>query len=190
MEMLQIVLGQLDDVSLICLRNTNSRFRAMLPPIQTRDLSRYQKWLIMCRFETDMKEYPKLVACAFCKVKHPQNDLGLIHKNGHLAGQHKKDTYHGIELLNMMKAKPIERYCYRHLSTCLGWPPAFQKAVQVKWVHTMEPTCLHCGSKPAACGQSVLRRTCNLLLRPTLRHLSDSVSSNLLKTWAGPPILV
>lgn len=134
-----------------------SRFRAIIPPTQAKTLSRCQKWMIMCRFETDMQEYPALVACAFCKVKRPQEDFGLIHKHGRRAGCAKTNTYRGIELLNMMNSKPIKRYCYRHLSSCLGWPPAFQKADQIKWVRTLEPTCLHCGSKPASCGQSAVK---------------------------------
>lgn len=157
MELLQIVLDQLDDVSLVCLQNTNSRFRAIIPSIQPKNLSQCQKWMIMCRFETDMQEYPALVACAFCKVKRPQEDFGLIHKHGRRAGRAKTNTYCGIELLNMMNSKPIKRYCYRHLSSCLGWPPAFQKAGQIKWVRTLEPTCLHCGSKPTSCGQSAIK---------------------------------
>lgn len=98
-----------------------------------------------------------MVACAFCKVKRPQKDFGLIHKHGRRAGRAKTNTYCGIELLNMMNSKPMKRYCYRHLSSCLGWPPAFRRAFQIKWVCTLEPTCLHCGGKPAACGQSAIK---------------------------------
>lgn len=157
MELLQMVLNQLDHVSLVCLRNTNSGFRAVVPPIEAKDLSRCQKWLIMCRFETDMREYPALVACAFCKVKRPQKDFGLNHTKGLRRGRPKTNTYRGIEMLNMMDSKPIRRYCYRHVESCLGWPPAFQKADQIKWVRTLEPTCLHCGSKPASCGQTAAK---------------------------------
>lgn len=157
MELLQIVLDQLDNVSLTCLQNTNSRFRAVIPPIEAKNLSRCQKWLIMCRFEADMQEYPALVACAFCKVKRPQKDFGLSYTKGLRAGRAKTNTYYGIEILNMMSTIPIKRYCYRHTESSLGWPPAFQKADQVKWVRTLEPTCLHCGSKPASCGQSATK---------------------------------
>lgn len=143
-------------MSLVCLKNTNSRFHAVIPPIQAKNLSRCQKWLIMCRFETDMQEYPTLVACAFCKVKRPQKDFGLSHKKGWLAGRPITNTFRGIELLDMMDSKPIKRFCYRHLTSCLGWPPAFRKADQSKWVRTHEPTCLHCGSKPDSCGQSAV----------------------------------
>lgn len=156
MELFQMVLDQLDNVSLVCLQNTNSRFRAVIPPIQAKNLSRCQKWLIMCHFETDMQEYPPLVACAFCKVKRPQKDFGLNHKKGRRAGLPKTNTFGNIELLNMMGSKPSNRYCYRHLTSSLGWPPAFQNANRIKWVRTMEPTCLHCGSKPASCGQSAV----------------------------------
>lgn len=157
MEILQIVLDQLDSVSLVCLQNTNSRLRAVIPPIQAETLSRCQKWLIMCRFETDMQDYPELVACAFCKVKRPQEDFGLLHRTGRWAGWTKTNTYRGIEQLNMMDSKPINRYCYRHLESCLGWPLAFRKEDHIRWVRTLEPTCLHCGSKPASCGQTALK---------------------------------
>lgn len=158
LELLQLVLDQLDHVSLVCLKNTTSRFRALIP-VEEKNLSRCQKWLIMCRFETDMQDYPELVACAFCKVKRSQKDFGVIStiNRSRFRKLFQQDRYSGIEHLSMMSSKPVERYCYRHLTSCLGWPPAFQNAEQIKWVHTLEPTCLHCGSKPASCGQSEVK---------------------------------
>lgn len=156
LELLHMVLDRLDLVSLVCLRNTSSRFRALIPSVEEKGLSRCQKWLIMCRFENDMKKYPERVACAFCKVKHPQKDFGVYSKN-RLTASFQRQKYHYIDHLNMMSSKPIERYCYRHLTSCLGWPPAYQGAKATKWVHTLEPTCLHCGRKPASCGQAAIK---------------------------------
>lgn len=159
MELMQMVLDRLDLVSQVCLRNTTSRFRSLIPPVEEKYLSRCQKWLIMCRFETDMKKYPNLVACAFCKVKRPQKDFGAKVKTDlpRFFRLFQTGKYCGIEYLNMMKSRPVERFCYRHLTSCLGWPPAFQNAKHIRWVHTLEPTCLHCGSKPASCGQSAAK---------------------------------
>lgn len=157
MELLQMVLDELDHVSLVCLRNTSSGFRAVVPPIESKDLSRCQKWLIMCRFETDMREYPALVACAFCKVKRPQKDFGPSDKRRHRHGQAKTNSDCRIGIRDMMNAKPARRYCYRHTESSLGWPPAFRTADKIKWVRTFEPTCLHCGSKPASCGQTAAK---------------------------------
>lgn len=154
LELVQLVLDRLDIVSLVCLRNTTRRFRNLISSVEEQNLSRCQKWLIMCRFKTDMQKYPEMVACAFCKVKRPQKHFGIVSKND---GFFQKIEYSDIKYLNMMSSKPVERYCYRHLASCLGWPPSYQNAKQIKWIHTLEPTCLHCGSKPASCGQSSVK---------------------------------
>lgn len=157
MELLQPILDQLDNVSLICLKNTSAGFRALVPPVEEKSLSRCQKWLIMCRFEDDMLDCPPMVACAFCKVKRPQKDFGRKCIGRMCWTAILKKSQEGMEFLKMMNVQPIAQYCYRHLTSCLGWPPAHQEANHVQWVHTLEPTCLHCGSKPASCGQSALK---------------------------------
>lgn len=73
-----MILDRLDPVSLVCLKNTNSQFRGLVPSVEQENLSRCQKWMIMCQFETDMQQYPKTVACAFCKMKRPQKDFGAV----------------------------------------------------------------------------------------------------------------
>ncbi|MCJ1465523.1 hypothetical protein MMC07_004141 [Pseudocyphellaria aurata] len=175
MEVLQIVLDQLDSVSLVCLRNTSCRLRAVVPPMRADSLSRCQKWLIMCRFETDMQDYPELVACAFCKVKRPQTHFGLRCKT---TGWAKIINFCGMELPNMMDSEPIARYCYRHLEICLVPPPAFQNDDEIKWIRTLEPTCLHCGSKPASCGQTALR----FFPGPRVPHSSCDIPCDICPT--------
>lgn len=156
MELMQMILDQLDVVSLVCMKNTTTGFRALIPPIDEKNLSRCQKWLIMCRFETDMREYPPFVACAFCKVKRPRKDFGVHHsKYTRWTGIRNKD-HCGMGFVKPMSLHPTNRYCYRHITSSFGWPPAYREAEKVKWVHTPEPTCLHCGSKPASCGQFAL----------------------------------
>ena len=103
-----MVLCHLDDISLVCLKHTNSRFRAPLA-LNGDKLSLCANWMIMCRFEDDMIEYPATVACAFCKVKRPVADLGY-------------DSKFGFEHLRMMNARPLERYCRRHAAYSLRWP--------------------------------------------------------------------
>ena len=157
MELMQIILGQLDDVSLVCLKNTATDFRALIPPIEGKNLSRCQTWLIMCRFETDMKEYPPFVACAFCKIKRPQKDFGLQSFKHMRWSMFCNRDHRGMGYLKPMNLQPIDRYCCRHMTTAFGWPPRYREAEKVKWVRTPEPTCLHCGSKPASCGQLGLK---------------------------------
>ena len=185
LELFQMVLDQLDLVSLICLRNTTTRFRALIPRVADHELSRCQKWLIMCRFETDMLEYPERVACAFCKIKRPQTDFGVLSWDV----QSKLETlllgsqWDHMSNLNMMRSKPLERYCYRHLTSCFGWPPAFQNATQIKWVHTLEPTCLHCGSKPSSCGQSAVKFLQEIKPRSCCSKTCDVCPTAYLSTY-------
>lgn len=185
LELLQMVQDELDPVSLVCLRNTTSGLRALVPPVDERRLSRCQRWLIMCRFESDMTKYPEMVACAFCKVKHAQKDFGWFSKCDWTAYvQSRKRGGSGIEDLRMMNSKPMERYCYRHLKSCVGVPPGFQDVVETRWVHSREPTCLHCGSKPASCGQTAATNLQGLPARPRCSEPCDVCPIAYLSTYS------
>ncbi|KAL8643733.1 MAG: hypothetical protein Q9226_008151 [Calogaya cf. arnoldii] len=80
-EILLSIQDTLDDVSAVCLKNTNSNLKNKL----YRDpgmFSRCTKWLVMCRFEQDMPppdpfgRYPKdRAACALCKTKRTRAQI-------------------------------------------------------------------------------------------------------------------
>lgn len=57
------VLDHLDVVYRVCLKYTNRAYSFSIPSVNQSRLSRCEKWLIMCRFETDLLEYPDKVVC-------------------------------------------------------------------------------------------------------------------------------
>lgn len=133
-----MILDHMNDISKICLKSTNSRLQETIS-VDYNELSRCSKWVIMCRFEEDMVEYPAIVACALCKVKRAQKDFLY---NIEFGSQH----------LDLMSPKPIERYCSRHVGKSLCWPLEYRKCSRA-WVRSLELICLHCGSRPVRCGQ-------------------------------------
>lgn len=139
-EIMLHILNHLDVVSLVCIRSANRAYHHFVPAVGRRNLSRCEEWLITCRFEKDMKTYPARVACALCKTKHDQSDFAFHGKNG-------------IKHVHMMASDPVERYCYRHLTFSMCYPPAFRYTKESRWVRSREWTCLHCGGKPSCCGQ-------------------------------------
>lgn len=141
-EIMLLILKHLDVVSLVCLRSINRAYHRFIPAVHKSTWSRCEGWLITCRFEKDMDNYPALVACALCKTKHDQSDFTSHGKNG-------------MKHLNMMASDPVERYCYRHLPLSMCYPSDCRDGAveSSRWVRSLNWTCLHCGCKPDSCGQ-------------------------------------
>lgn len=62
-ELIMPVLDHLDVVSRVCLKYTSRAYSFSIPSVNQSRLSRCEKWLITCRFETDLLEYPDKVVC-------------------------------------------------------------------------------------------------------------------------------
>lgn len=110
-ELLWQIVDELDDVSKMCLRSTNSYLRNTIN-VDHIKLSRCSKWLLSCRFETDyfalMQAYPRRMVCAYCKLKidherfNPENLVEFLRSDGAYA-------------LRLLLNKPVERLCIFHV---------------------------------------------------------------------------
>lgn len=140
--------GFLDEVSLHCLKNVNTRFRDIIK-ISEVQVSRCTRWMVLCRLEEDIRNrgdaLPDQLACMYCKTTHPQKDFGV--RNGNVG--------YGIERLDMIKScEPRLRYCWRHLPKRMNYTSGIENLDKRgrprrkdKWVELSEPVCLHCGDR-------------------------------------------
>jgi len=155
--------GLLDEVSLLCLKNTNTRFRHTIT-ISEALISRCARWMVLCRLEEDIRNrdgsLPDQLACMYCKKPHPQKDFGV--RNGNVG--------YGIERLLMIEScQPYFRYCWRYLPKIMNYSPGIENldkrgrpSRRDKWVELLEAICFHCGDRLnlEENGQSECR-TCN-----------------------------
>ncbi len=155
--------GFLDEVSLLCLKNINTRFRDIIK-ISEAQVSRCTRWMVLCRLEEDIRNrgdaLPDQLACMYCKKTHPQKDFGV--RNGNVG--------YGIERLRMIKScRPYFRHCWRYLPKIMNYTPGIENlnrrgrpSRKDKWIELLEPICFHCGDRLdlAENGQSECR-TCN-----------------------------
>lgn len=138
----------LDEVSLLCMKNTNTRFRDIIK-ISRGQVPRCTRWMEVCRLEEDIQNrgdaLPDQLACVYCKITHPQEDFGV--RNGNVG--------YGIERLGMIKScQPNSRYCWRHLPKRMNYSSGIENldrrgrpCKKDKWVELSEPVCLHCGDR-------------------------------------------
>jgi len=140
----------LDEVSLLCLKNTNARFRDIIKTNQT-EFSQCVRWRMLTLLEQDLlgkgDSLPGSLACMYCKRTHPRADLGV--RNGN-AG-------YGIERLYLMEAcGPDARFCWRYIPDLLDYTarieypevenhdlPPFARLTD-RWVSAYRAICCHC----------------------------------------------
>ena len=136
-ELLLIISEHLDPVSKICLKTTHSIFYHLIDT-DVNALDQCSMWLLRCRLETDMKKYPKKVACAFCKTLEYQHCFGKT-------GWFSTDNLRSFEALKMMEAPPTERYCAKDFWHIFRkYPRLLAPGGGQHWVLSKRLTCLHC----------------------------------------------
>lgn len=144
-EILQLISDVLDDVSAVCLKNTNSTLRSRINRDST-SFSRCTKWLIMCRFESDLlknipwERQPEKVTCAFCKVKRTKAQI--IGR-----GSGRKGVSFSTFSLGRWHVPSTNRYCAKHPVFITWVKPAPGHHVPTTWVMTRRLTCSHCEAR-------------------------------------------
>lgn len=140
--------GFLDELSLLCLKNTNTRFRDIIK-ISEAQVSRCSRWMVLCRLEEDIRNrgdaLPDQLACMYCKKAHPQKDFGV--RDGNVG--------YGIERLRMIKSsRATLRHCWRYLPRIMNYTPRIENLNILgrpsridQWVELLEPICFHCGDR-------------------------------------------
>ena len=140
----------LDEVSLLCLKNTNAHFRNIIK-MNEKQLPRCVKWRMLTLLERDLQDkgdsLPNTLACIYCKRTHPRADFGV--RNGN-AG-------YGIERLYVMEAcGPGVRFCWRYIPKLLDYTARIENPEvdnrdlpysarsTDKWVSAYRATCCHC----------------------------------------------
>lgn len=110
-DIILLVLDLLDDVSKVCLSNTNRYFHEHIN-VNRDDLSTCQEWLITCRLESDMSEYPGKLACAHCKKKRDRADFssGTGWRNWFLG----QKTESKAKIPRYLSCHPTLRLCWKH----------------------------------------------------------------------------
>jgi hypothetical protein len=173
----------LDEVSLLCLKNTNARFRDIIK-IKEKQFSQCVRWRMLTLLEQDLlgkgDSLPDSLACMYCKQTHARADFGV--RNGN-AG-------YGIERLYLMEAcGPDARFCWRYIPNLLDYTarieypevenhdlPPFARLTD-RWVSAYRPIAV-----TAAVGL-ILTITTNTAVQPATRNArrADSRSSFISK---------
>ena len=152
-EILLSIADWLDDVSAVCLKNTNSFFRSIIHR-EPGSFSLCSKWLIMCRFETDLllqfsgcttlpKNFPEELVCGFCKVKRPVHQIG-----GRRVGS-KNMGFPVYTNTRPLIPSSIDRYCVRH-PLSISWVKPDERSsgphIEKRWAMSSQLTCMHCAA--------------------------------------------
>lgn len=145
-ELLVLIHGVLDDVSAVCLQNTNSNLKIKLHRDPT-SFSRCTKWLIMCRFEQDQSpatlfgQYPKEgLTCGACKAKRTLPQIAGWCRSGRRGINF--PVFDPVRLF----VEPEKRYCAKHPFFITWVKPSLGEVPEeaARWVTTQRLTCLHC----------------------------------------------
>lgn len=136
-ELLNMIVGSLDNVSKSCLASTNSRMRGWVM-IDRSTFSTCQKWLLMCLWEKDVTcRFPPEYACCFCKTKHPRDQF-VASDNDQVWKCRQIDA-------GRVKGNPVELYCWRYkVRTSWEDKDSYSRSEKTRWVQKMRLTCLHC----------------------------------------------
>lgn len=183
----------LNQVSRLCLKYTNKRFRETLKTDDVR-LSQCVNWLMLARLERDLlkkgEALPDRLACRYCKQAHPKEDFGV--RNGNVG--------YGIERLEISDFPiPEMRFCWRYIPRLLLYgsdvesekiEQDYPKPLQDTWTLTRRWTCLHCNNELTAFQAKKLRcpiceidcEVCRPLNLPYLQRLGPK---RLLESYAN-----
>ena len=140
----------LDEVSLLCFKNTNRYLREIITINETQ-ISQCARWRMLTFLEADLvardKSYALLrhLACMYCKRAHPKEDFGVPDGN----------VGYGVERLYLIHAcEPDARFCWRYIPKLLNYTPGIenldgrgQKLLTDKWVCEYRKMCYHCGNR-------------------------------------------
>ena len=144
----------LDEVSLLCWKNTNRYFREIITMDETQ-ISQCARWEMLTLLEDDLLDRDKSrdksfallkkLACRYCKLAHPKEDFGVPDGN----------VGYGVERLYLIDAcAPQKRFCWRYIPKLLDYTSGIenldgrgQKLLTDKWVCVSREVCNHCGNR-------------------------------------------
>lgn len=137
----------LDEVSVLCLKNTNTNLRDVIK-IDESQVSQCARWMMLCFLESDLRNegssLPGHLACRYCKKAHPREEFGV--RDGNVG--------YGVERLCLIETSlPKTRQCWRSIpkllvhtpgTESLGISTALPEKGGDKWVLVRVPICVHC----------------------------------------------
>lgn len=180
-EILLTVMDHLDEVSIQCLRNTNSYFLDSIPD-RSHTFTPCAKSLMTARLETDMTTLPKEVVCMLCKIKLAQECFVPR------SWKHVRIGL-GVHYLGLMNCWPDERYCGDYVaSTICDYPVSghMQNGTRKIWIMRKELACLHSGSDVPSTDNSGTRCDgclCDICPRTYLPRYERSGPRGLRGDW-------
>ena len=139
--------GFLDEVSVLCLKNTSTHLRDVIK-IDESQVSQCARWRMLCFLESDLRNegsyLPSHLACRYCKRAHPREEFGV--RDGNVG--------YGIERLRLIElSRPEARECWRSIPKKLVYTPGTESLGTStthppnkgdKWVVVRVPVCVHC----------------------------------------------
>ena len=167
------IFDHLDPVSSVCLKSTSRCFRRLIN-VDAAALDRCEKWLITCRFYSDIKDPGKLPShpCALCKRKRKARDW--YGSPGYPYPPRK--VFEDLTFQSQQtRWDPVQRYCAYH-KPHLEWirpQPGLDAFADLNlWAQRQQLTCLHChyDVSPSAKGETQCKncgcRTCPHVYHP------------------------
>lgn len=148
-EILLLIVDGLDDVSAICLKNTNSNLKGKINR-DPESFNRCTKWLIECRLESDLfktipiEQRPDKVTrytCSMCKTKRSMDQI-------HGRGSGRKGVPFSIyDTGRLLCLNSTTRYCAKHPFFITWVKPTPGVPVSSRWTATPRRTCTHCAAR-------------------------------------------
>lgn len=139
----------LDEVSLLCLKYTNSRLRQIIS-MNEAQISKCARWTMLTLLEEDLLGkgccLPDRLACWYCKEAHSREEFGV--RDGNVG--------YGVERLCVIEvSQPNARFCWRYIPKLIDYTageakantPPDPKSQKDKWVWRYRWICFHCGNR-------------------------------------------
>ena len=144
-DVLYLIRAELDEVSAVCLKNTNQYFYSAVAITQPRQRSRCTRWLIACRFETDLGVPRNKYTCAFCKTWVPEKYFTRMSFK-----QVVSDLPYCLDA-HSIRSEPVARYCSYHPPLTAWLPyqspvevPSSRQTGKIRWMEVRQLRCMHC----------------------------------------------
>ena len=146
-EILSLMVDEIDEVSALCLNNTNRYFRRNVAVTPVGQRSPCVRWLLMCHYETDPHMRRKKYACAFCKKAVPEKCFTKLSFK-----QVASDLPYCLDR-SSIASEPTARFCSYH-PPLTAWmiyhstehEKFTHKSSDMKWVETKHLRCMHCAN--------------------------------------------